>query len=155
MLSFPMHLLVESEPWLHEVSCLLDTPLATLYVTSSSPRGVILSSHRVSTRHSRQTSDTNRLFGRNKSPRQMSDLFDCTYASSYPLSQSAFELEIIRGHVRSPGVQGTYAFNRGNRVRCRTVQKALPCVVSVRKRRVADSDRKSQTVNAAKSWMAP
>lgn len=23
----------------------------------------------------------------------MSDLFDCTYASSYPLSQSAFELE--------------------------------------------------------------
>lgn len=58
-------------------------------------------------RHSRQTSDTNGLSDRNKSPRQMSDLFDCTYASSYPLSQSAFELEIIRGRVRSPGVPGT------------------------------------------------
>lgn len=75
------------------------------------PSRRLLSSRRVSTMHSRQTSDTNRLFGRNKSPRQMSDLFDCTYASSYPLSQSAFELEIIRGRIRSPGVPGTYAFN--------------------------------------------
>lgn len=41
----------------------------------------------------------------------MSDLLNCTYASSYPLSQSAFELEIIRGRQRSPGVQGTYVFN--------------------------------------------
>lgn len=43
----------------------------------------------------------------------MSDLFDCTYASGSPLSQSAFKLEIIRGRQRSPGVQGTYAFNQG------------------------------------------
>lgn len=40
-------------------------------------------------------------------------LFDCNYASSYPLSQSAFERETIRGHVRSLGVPGTYAFNQG------------------------------------------
>lgn len=102
------------------------------------PSRRLLLSYRVSTR---QTSDTNRLFGRNKSPRQIFDLFDC-YASSYPLSQSAFELGIIRGRQRSPGVPGTCAFNRGNRIRFRTVQKALPCVVSVRKRRVTDSDRK-------------
>lgn len=43
---------------------LLDTPRDL--VMSSSPRGVILSSHRVSTRHSRQTSDTNRLFIRSQ-----------------------------------------------------------------------------------------
>lgn len=67
------------------------------------PSRRLLLSYRVSTR---QTSDTNRLFDRNKSSRQMSDLFDC-YASSYPLSQSAFELEIIRGRVRSLGVPGT------------------------------------------------
>lgn len=68
---------------------LLDTPRDL--VMSSSPRGVILSSHRVSTRHSRQTIDTNRLFIRSQqeSEADMSDLFDCTYASSYPLSQSA------------------------------------------------------------------
>lgn len=41
----------------------------------------------------------------------MSDLLDCTYASGYPLSQSAFKLEIIRGRVRSLGVPETYAFN--------------------------------------------
>lgn len=107
------------------------------------PSRRLLSSHRVSTRHSRQTSDTNRLSGRNKSPGQI-----CPTCSIVPM------LPAIR-YLRAPLRAGNYPraykesrrsgdlrIQRRNRIRYRTVQKALPCVVSVRKRRATDSDRK-------------
>lgn len=69
------------------------------------PSRRLLLSYRVSTRHSRQTSDTNRLFGRNKSPRQI-----CPTCSIVPMLPAIRCLRAPLSWKSSEGVKGVPAF---------------------------------------------